>query len=75
MSDKLTIINLESKIQELKFELRLSDRSLFREQFERKKLQEQIEAFMLLYPEEYSLVLEQLRKKKKTFCGRKRNDL
>ena len=75
MSDKLTIIALERKIQDLEFDLRLHSRSTALSALECKRLQEEIEAFKLLYPEEYSATLEQLRKKKETLRARKRSVL
>lgn len=75
MSDKSTIIALERKIQDLEFDLRLHARSVTLSALQCKKLQEKIEAFKLLYPEEYSATLEQLRKKKETLRVRKRSVL
>lgn len=75
MSDNLTIIALERRIQDLEFDLRLYARSNAQAEFECKKLRDKIEAFSLLYPDEYSATLEQLRKKQETFCARKRSFL
>ena len=75
MSDKLTIFALERKIQDLEFDLRLQSRSIALSDLKCKRLQEEIEAFKLLYPEEYSATLEQLRKKKETLRVRKHSVL
>lgn len=75
MSDTSTLLILERKIQDLEFDLRLHARSTALSELKCRRLQEEIEAFKLLYPEEYSATLEQLRKKKETLRVRKRSVL
>ena len=75
MNDKLTIIELERKISDLEFDLRLKARGEFISQDTIRKLKEEIEAFKLLFPNEYAEVLERLRKKKETLRVRRRSVL